>query len=559
MKMKTSDFFTLPILHTSPVYQVDPSTVKNLELTTVNDDNKDTDKLALYHNVFDYDDGDKLATDMVNEFANHYTTNITFLNQTQQLVDNFKVDSNNKVFKQANNAHDIWKTITVNEHFLETYNYMEWKGLSFLNHSSEYLQATTMCTIFSPILSILSPILMAIIPFIMLRLHGITITVSSYISSFWLLIKSSSMGKILSTETTLMEKLFGLLSLGMYVFSLYQNVQSCIQFDVNMQQIHTYCYDLHEYCMNTIALMDQCIGNMATLSEYVNFSKNVEKQKTILYQMAIRLREVDKYEYTVTKARELGTIMKYFYELHTNDVYNECIMYSFGFVKYMQLITSVNANMSRATFITDPKTTQCIIKDSYYPATDCKITNSISLDKNKIITGPNASGKTTLLKSTFFNIILSQQIGYGFYSSAILCPYDGLCCYINIPDTSGRDSLFQAEAKRCSHIVDEIKASPTKRSFCIFDELFSGTNPTEASICSLEFMKHLSTFENVTWLLTTHFVDVCNTPIARCMNYKMLTHIKNDNIKYTYKMKRGISTAQSATLILSELFPNMFK
>ena len=39
------------------------------------------------------------------------------------------------------------------------------------------------------------------------------------------------------------------------------------------------------------------------------------------------------------------------------------------------------------------------------------IKNSYKLDNNLILTGPNASGKTTLLKSTLFNILLSQQIG----------------------------------------------------------------------------------------------------------------------------------------------------
>ena len=50
--------------------------------------------------------------------------------------------------------------------------------------------------------------------------------------------------------------------------------------------------------------------------------------------------------------------------------------------------------------------------------------------------------ETTLLKSTLINLILSQQIGFGFYKSAYINPYKHIHCYINIPDTSGRDSLF---------------------------------------------------------------------------------------------------------------------
>ena len=88
-----------------------------------------------------------------------------------------------------------------------------------------------------------------------------------------------------------------------------------------------------------------------------------------------------------------------------------------------------------------------------------------------IITGPNASGKTTTLKSALINIILSQQIGYGCFESLKMCPYDTIHCYLNIPDTSGRDSLFQAEARRCKEIIDIIHLEKDKTHYCIFDEL----------------------------------------------------------------------------------------
>merc|ERR1711977_104389 len=52
------------------------------------------------------------------------------------------------------------------------------------------------------------------------------------------------------------------------------------------------------------------------------------------------------------------------------------------------------------------------------------IKNSLNLSKSKIITGPNASGKTTLIKSTLINLLISQQIGFGFYNKAEITPFD---------------------------------------------------------------------------------------------------------------------------------------
>ena len=115
--------------------------------------------------------------------------------------------------------------------------------------------------------------------------------------------------------------------------------------------------------------------------------------------------------------------------------------------------------------------------------------------------------KTTILKTTIFNIILSQQIGFGFYTSANINPYKYIHCYLNIPDTSGRDSLFQAEARRCKEILESV-INNTERHFCIFDEIYSGTNPYEAISGAYAYLTFLSKYKNFKFMLTTHYVSL---------------------------------------------------
>ena len=196
------------------------------------------------------------------------------------------------------------------------------------------------------------------------------------------------------------------------------------------------------------------------------------------------------------------------------------------------------------------------------------VANDLSLKKNLIITGPNASGKTTQLKSTAINVIFTQQFGVGFYASCELAPYTHIHSYLNIPDTSGRDSLFQAEARRCKEIVDIIDDDGTKgtkgtKHFCIFDELFSGTNAEEATSASYGFLKYLQKYDNVDFILTTHFVKLCkkvkkSSATLRIANYKMDAALgTNNDIQFSYKLVKGISKIKAAKLILMQMgFPD---
>jgi DNA mismatch repair ATPase MutS len=128
---------------------------------------------------------------------------------------------------------------------------------------------------------------------------------------------------------------------------------------------------------------------------------------------------------------------------------------------------------------------------------------------------------------------------------------------LNIPDTSGRDSLFQAESRRCKDIIDVINlpANAGARHFCIFDELYSGTNPYEATRAAQAFLTYLSDKPNVDFVLTTHYVSVCKKlrHSDKIKNYKMNVEMDGDKITYTYKMRPGISRVKGGILILEEM------
>ena len=271
------------------------------------------------------------------------------------------------------------------------------------------------------------------------------------------------------------------------------------------------------------------------------------------------LNTITPYKISIKKAYEIGYIMKYYYAIYSDLNFHSAMTYSFGFNAFEDHLNGFKSK------IQDGFVNKCRFSKKETKLTDAyfapliynkPIKNTIALNNEIIITGPNAAGKTTLLKTAIFNIILSQQTGYGFYKKATICPYDMIHCYLNIPDTSGRDSLFQAESRRCKEILDLIAKNPKQKHFCIFDELYSGTNPYEAVASAYSFTDYLTKYENVNFVLTTHYIQLCklldsNKRINNC-NMK-IEHADNGDFIYTYKLQKGISNIKGGLKVLYNL------
>ena len=104
-------------------------------------------------------------------------------------------------------------------------------------------------------------------------------------------------------------------------------------------------------------------------------------------------------------------------------------------------------------------------------------------------------------------------------------------------------------------ILDIISQHKNDTHFCVFDELYSGTNPEEAETSATAFMMYLQKYKNVSSLLTTHFVKVCKKldKIKGIQNSKMVAKKDGHKIKYTYKLEPGISEVKGGINVLTEM------
>ena len=502
---------------------------------------------------------------LIPNWEKQYTSDIDFLENTKTIINRFnKVREHCNYKLDCHRIFDIWDTVKQDKTFLERYSYIDWDVIREFNHSSSFLQFMSVVNISSPLISLIIPFIFLLFPFILLKIQGIPISFTSYIEMLKNLAKHHFIGKAISTMQSFgWEKvLYLLLTFGLYVLQIYQNINSCTRYYNNIRKINKIITDLREYAENSIAKIDSFLDIASDCDSYIPFCEEAKSHRGHLRLMCDELNEIKPFENTVNNFTNTGTLMKCFYHIYENPFYENSIKFSMGFEGYIDNMIGIcdnvnNGNVCFANFDTNNK---CELREQYYPPLidESPVKNTCKFDKNMIISAPNKAGKTTILKTSAINIIFSQQFGCGFYKAANIIPYTHIHSYLNIPDTSERDSLFQAESRRCKDIIDIIieNNDTNHRHFCIFDELYSGTNPTEAAQAGKAFLEYMSHHTNVTFLLTTHYKKICKhfKQSKYIQNYKMDVNVLNDGkYEYKYKIKKGISHINGAIRVLKDM------
>ena len=511
----------------------------------------------------------EFSKNMIKKCVSKYTNHIPFLIDTQHVIKCIptyleKTRTYSKYNVDCAKINEIWKSLKEDASFLEKHYFMEWPMLKHMNESSTFLQCISMLNIMSPVISLFIPVVFLIMPFIILKIQRIPIDFNMYLEILKSIAKNHFIGKTLLGMNKLTPEncIYLLISLAFYLLQIYQNITACLRFYKNVKQMNEYLLEIKEYTKYSIYSMESFCEINKNKQNYELFSNETMNHCLVLKKLLIEVENLKPFSLNINKISELGYMLKCYYHLYDNIEYENALKYSFEFEGYVNNIIGIYENIESKTihFATFDENADCNIEQQYYPPykNGEHVKNTCKFDKNIIISAPNASGKTTIIKTSCINIIFTQQFGCGFYKSCVLNPYTHIHSYLNIPDTSGRDSLFQAESRRCKEIIDTINENNDSktRHFCIFDELYSGTNPTEATKSAYAFLKYLTKFDNVDFILTTHYVSVCNKfkKSKNIRNYKMdVENLENGKLKYTYKLKPGISKIEGAVEILKDM------
>lgn len=496
---------------------------------------------------------------LLDKWSSCYSTDKLFIKDNQKFLNKF-----NGVQRKFTDFMEEYINYKSEQGFLSKYQYIQFRRFFYLNSITGFLQILAMYNFCSPLFSLLAPILGLIIPYFILYFKGIKLTFSQY----WIMLKKIVMsnqmigGLMNFHKNSLQKNMYNIITIFFYCMSIYNNIISCITFYRNTNYILSFIDKYESFVNEGNQLIDTIYQSTKKLKQFKQFNNKMLSYKDKIKNIKNQVHMITCQKEKTLKYGQIGLIMKCNYEFFYNEEYHDTIMYLIYLNNFNNNICCLNKRikdkyLNKCKIIKGSK--KPVIKNMYYlPHIDNKnnISNDLSLNKNLIITGPNASGKTTMLKSTIINLFLSQNIGFGCYDSCNTNIYDVFHSYLNIPDTSGRDSLFQAEARRCKEIIDNIEKNKNKKHFCIFDEIYSGTNPHDAVLCASLYLDGMNKHKkNVDYLLTTHYIEMCEKfkKNKYIKNKRMKVNKKENNIDYLYKIEDGISNVNGGYQVLVDL------
>ena len=625
-QIQKKEVFNLPISFLEDKCELEKHIITDLELNETEKNKSLYDFVFLPSSSHNDISHNSFGKNTIRLWSKYYTANKEFIKDSQKLLqEQVTYGTVQQDQKQVKEVLDIWREIQEETGFIYKYQYIEYERFEKYNNNPVFLQCLSLFNMTSPVISLLAPLFFLIMPIILLKIQGVPFSAEVYVTTLKLVFQKHHIGQLFSLKSASIDKVvYVLISFAFYCFQIYQNIMACIKFFKNMHKIHSQLFTIRDYLTKTLEKMKLMETQCAGLKTYRPFVRHMNEKMALMKEMIDDYNKITPFTslFSLKKIVQVGQIMKCFYQLYNKEEYKETLEYTFGFNGYLENLAGLQENIRKENVglwqakqqlkdkqqLKKKKQKQvadAIFKNAYFPSlvNSNPVKNSYELKKHMLITGPNAAGKTTLLKTTIFNIILSQQTGYGFYEQAEFEPYDMIHCYINIPDTSGRDSLFQAEARRCKEILDKITTlegddndNKVKRHFCVFDELYSGTNPYEAIGSAYAYLSYLNKFPNVNFVLTTHFLDLCkrftnevakkevavkkevanavdtsevvknevdtsaadtsaaDTNNTDINNYHMRINTdEKNNFTYTYQLEKGISTVKGGVKVLTDL------
>ncbi len=247
------------------------------------------------------------------------------------------------------------------------------------------------------------------------------------------------------------------------------------------------------------------------------------------------------------------------WQTNNKDTFKKCIEV-LGHIDALHALATYAAEQG-GDWVETPSDDACLFKaqDLAHPLiqAETRIGNDIELRAGQVLllTGANASGKSTFLRSIALAVLMAR-VGLPVCAKQCSMRAQRLATVMRIQDAlwQGR-SRFQAEVHQLRQVLDRSQSAGDP-VMLILDEILAGTNSEERHQGSMAIIKHLSDYQGLI-LITTHDLSLAaiadEDPQRICLHHfadRAALDQEQSDVLFDYKLRPGVLESTNALQVM---------
>lgn len=201
-----------------------------------------------------------------------------------------------------------------------------------------------------------------------------------------------------------------------------------------------------------------------------------------------------------------------------------------------------NHSLSQAVFT---KERSLSFVNLYHPMVEDAVPYTRANSAKLLVTGSNASGKSTFMKAIGLSVLFSQVTGYAFAEEFWLSPGELFSSMALRDSIEKGESYFVTEIRSLRRILERTK---DHYCYCFIDEILRGTNTIERIASSASVLEVLGKRESCIYV-ATHDIELTEL-LKDYENVHFREVYEGEDILFDYKLLEGPSDTRNAILLL---------